>query len=129
MLPLILMVLLVCVTTTARSALRWTVVVAVLELLPPLGSMTEADEIFPVSLKVLLADAPKAAVGKLPWMVMVCAPAAVVKLAKANAAPVASHVVTSGAQVTVAIENPAGKVLLTVTFRASFGPLFVTVNV
>src|SRR5436309_11679232 len=122
MMPLMLTVLLDCVTITDRSALRWTVVVAVLLLLPPLGSMTEVDEILPVSLNVLLADAPSAPVGKLPWMVIVCAPAAVVKLAKTKFCPAASQVVTAALHTTdpaPPTTKPAGKVLAMLTFVAS----------
>src|SRR5436305_69128 len=127
MLPLMLMVLAVCVTATPRSELRFTVVVTLLVLLALLESITEVEETDALSLKVLPAEAAKAALGKLPGMMMV----PVLTLAKER--PVQPVAVQPEADklppsVTVPGEKPAGRVFAMLTLVASLRPAFVTVK-
>src|SRR5947209_5503569 len=114
MLPLMLMVLAVCVTATPRSELRFTVVVTVLELLAPLLSSTDAEETDALSLKVLPADAAKAALEKLPGMMMLP------ELPLAKERPVQPVAVQPEPDklppsVTVPGENPTGRVFAILT--------------
>ncbi len=97
-------------------------------LLALLVSTTEVDETLALSLKLLLDNAPKAALGKLPAMAMVPV------LPLVNDSPVQPVAVQPEAarlppSVTPLCTKPEGRVLAMATLIASLGPALVTVSV
>src|SRR5438445_147361 len=111
-----------CTTATPRSAPRCKVAVALLALFAAFESTTAVEPMVPESFKVVLCTpAPRAALGKLPVMVIVWGLFAVAKLERAKFWPAASQVVmkalhTGGPEST----KPVGNVFATVTLIASF---------
>lgn len=117
-----------CVTTTPKSEVRCTLVVTLLLLLAALLSTTELDEMFALSFRLLLDNAPNAALGKLPAMAMV---PLLPFVRESPLQPVAVQAVAERLppKVTPLCTKPRGKVFAIVTLVASFGPVLVTVKV
>lgn len=119
-----------CVTTTPKSDVRCTVVVTLLELLAPLESITDVEEIVAVFCLVLSCAEPAASavLGKLPVIAIVPV-LPFVRDSPVQPVAVQPEAVRLPPRTTPVGTNPLGKVLTMLTPVASLGPKLFTVNV